>query len=622
MRNATIRTRVAVMATALAVTALLALGYQQLSTMSDTFRHVAEDQSLTLSTQLAGATAGAGAEVAGVIPYTERGLNGVVFFDAAGRPTAGSGRLAPYLRQLGAQAREVARTRRPKQSFRLPGDGTTTTRTELQPWSSDDTVQVTVVPQDGGALAAAFHVDWATHQMRASMLSTSMALVGGALFICFGLMLMMGRLVTRPLGRLASEVRRLGVREDAEPLSEQSSPELQELASDIWQMHEDLTDAVRQSSTDPLTGIANQRAFQDSLEAAVAAARRDGEPLALVALDLDRLKLINDTCGHVTGDRVIAAVAREVAAVCGERDLGARIGGDEFAILCPGRDATSAAQLAGRVAAAVGAVSIERLTGMPAPEGLAPSVSFGVAALGPGVTSKDELAHAADTALYERKFDRPERRGPASPAPAAAATTRIEDVVQALALAVDAKDAGTRSHCETVARLAVAAGRALRLEDAELEALARAALLHDVGKIGTPDAILNKPAALSDEEFRVMKEHPALGYRIVRSAGLADREAAWVLHHHEHLDGSGYPHGLCGEEIPLQSRIILVADAFEAMTSDRPYRRGRSDEEAVAELRRCAGRQFDPAIVEVVASLVAARDGGALSADRIAEGAA
>ena len=616
MRNATIRTRVALAATALAVTALVALGYQQLSTMSATFSRVAEGQSLTLSTQLSNATAGAGAEVINVIPYTEEGLDGVVFFDAQGRARASSGRLAPQLRRLGAEAREVARTGRPVQQFREPS-GDRTVETKLRPWSSDDAVQVTLVPQDGGVLAAGFHVGWATNQMRTSTLSTSMALTGGALFICFGLMLMIGRLVTRPLGRLGSEVRDLDEGDDVEPLSEQSSPELQDLASDIWQMHERLKQALRESSTDPLTGIANHRAFQERLDSAVAAAARSGEPLALVALDLDHLKRINDTCGHVAGDRVITAVGRELDAACGERDLCARTGGDEFAILCPGRDRAGATELAERVAAAIGALSIQRLTGLEAPAGLAPSASHGVAALAADVTTKDELVHAADTALYEIKFKRPDHRAVVGAAPAAP-TSQLHDVVRALALAVDAKDSGTQSHCETVAHLAVAAGRALRLDDAELEALRRAALLHDVGKIGTPDAVLLKPARLTDEEFRVMKEHPGLGYRIVRSAGLPDREAAWVLHHHEHLDGSGYPHGLRGDEIPLQSRIILVADAFEAMTSDRPYRRGRPADAAVAELRRCAGQQFDPAVVEVVASIVSAAEGGALSADRVA----
>jgi diguanylate cyclase (GGDEF)-like protein len=607
MHTATIRTRVALVATALAVTALLALGYQQVSTMSGTFSRVAEDQSLTLSSQLANATAGAGAEVVGVIPYTSEGLDGVVFFDAQGRPRAGSGGLAPELRTLGAQAREVARTRRPLQEFRRPGAGAPSD--ELRPWSPNGTVQVTIVPQDGGALVVGFHVDWATDQLRSTTISMAMALLGGALFICFGLMLMLGRLVTRPLGRLASDVRALDRRDEEGGLSEQSSPELQELASDISQMHEDLTRALAESSTDPLTGIANHRAFHERLEAAVTASGRTGEPLALIALDLDDLKLVNDSCGHVAGDRVIAAVAQAMTSACGPGDLCARIGGDEFSILCPGRDMVDATALADRIRATVDALSIERLTGTAPPAGVGAGVSSGVAALAPDVTTTEDLLHAADAALYERKFGRPDRRGKGGrPDPAA----QLDGAVRALVLAIDAKDSWTRAHCEEVSRIAVEVGRAMRLDDDAIESLMRAAVLHDVGKIGIPDEVLLKRGRLAEEEFRVMQQHPAMGYRIARSVGLSDAEASWVLHHHEYLDGTGYPHGLRGEEIPLGARIILVADAFEAMTSDRPYRQGRPATEAIEELRRYAGRQFDPAIVEVLASQVAARDGGAV----------
>jgi HD-GYP domain-containing protein (c-di-GMP phosphodiesterase class II) len=190
------------------------------------------------------------------------------------------------------------------------------------------------------------------------------------------------------------------------------------------------------------------------------------------------------------------------------------------------------------------------------------------------------------------------------------AAAHLDGAVRALVLAIDAKDSWTRIHCETVAEIAVCVGRAMRLEPPTVDSLARAAVLHDVGKIGIPDDILLKRGQLEEDEFKVMQQHPAMGYRMARSVGLSDAEASWVLHHHEYLDGTGYPHGLRGEEIPFGARIILVADAFEAMTSDRPYRRARTPEEAVEELRRYSGQQFDPAIVEVAASMVAARDGG------------
>jgi putative nucleotidyltransferase with HDIG domain len=240
-------------------------------------------------------------------------------------------------------------------------------------------------------------------------------------------------------------------------------------------------------------------------------------------------------------------------------------------------------------------------------------VSFGVAALGGTVTTAEQLVHAADMVLYERKFERPDRGSAHTKRQAAVSSAHLDGAVRALVLAIDAKDSWTRIHCETVAAIATEIGRSLRLEESTVEAVARAAVLHDVGKIGIPDAVLLKRGHLSDDDFRVMQQHPGLGYRMARSVGLSDTEASWVLHHHEYLDGSGYPHGLRGEEIPLGARIILVADAFEAMTSDRPYRTARRPEEAVAELRRYAGRQFDPAVVEVLASIVAVRDGGVIT---------
>jgi putative nucleotidyltransferase with HDIG domain len=314
----------------------------------------------------------------------------------------------------------------------------------------------------------------------------------------------------------------------------------------------------------------------------------------------------------VAGDRVITAVAREMTTAAADGDLCARIGGDEFVIVCPGRTREDASALGERIAAGVAGLSLARLTGVPAPTGVAPGVSFGVAMLPDDADSKDALVHAADAALYEAKSERTPRAGGAVSAPSAAVT--------ALALAIEAKDARTRSHCERVGTLAAEIARRFRLGDGDVEAVRHAALLHDVGKIGMPDILLQKPDTLTPAEFEVMKQHPALGYRIVRSAGLRDDVALWVLHHHEHFDGSGYPHGLSGNEVPLGSRIILVADAFDAMTVDRPYRRARPDAEAVAELRRCAGAEFDAGVVEVLATIVAERDGDPLMADQIVGG--
>jgi HD-GYP domain-containing protein (c-di-GMP phosphodiesterase class II) len=169
----------------------------------------------------------------------------------------------------------------------------------------------------------------------------------------------------------------------------------------------------------------------------------------------------------------------------------------------------------------------------------------------------------------------------------------------ALARAVDAKDASTRNHCETVAELCVIIGKELGLDGERLGKLRLAGLLHDVGKIGIADAILQKPGALDDDESEIMHTHSEIGHNIISAAELKD-EARWVLHHHERMDGTGYPHGLRGETIPLESRIILVADTYEAITSDRPYRRGRTSEDALAELEQHAGTQFDARCVKAL----------------------
>ncbi len=168
---------------------------------------------------------------------------------------------------------------------------------------------------------------------------------------------------------------------------------------------------------------------------------------------------------------------------------------------------------------------------------------------------------------------------------------------------MDAKDAYTHSHCETVAELCALIATEIGMPPERVAKVRLAGLLHDVGKIGISDAILQKPGKLTTDEFEVMKTHPTLGCHIVSAAELYE-EAEWILHHHERLDGCGYPDGLCGEAVPLESRIIMVADAFEAITADRPYRDRRSVGEALAELNRHAGAQFDPQCLRALERIV------------------
>lgn len=609
-QRATVTSRVALVAIALAVAAFGAVAYLYLATLSRNFTQLAKDQGLTEAQQIAEATAGVGgAVVAQAIPFTDRGLDGVVFFDRRGRVEAAAGPLSRALVPLAGQARAIARSQRDEQWFQPKGvPGRRFQR--LGSGSPPDTVQVTMVPRQGGALAAAFHAERPARQLHSAARNFLIVLLAGIALIGVGLTLMVRRMVSRPLARLGAEVRHIGEGNLERQLSPQQSPELERLATDISRMRNDLIVAMRESSTDPLTGVANHRAFHERLDSAVGAAEGASAPLALISIDLDNFKAINDLCGHSAGDRVLEAVAVAISQTCRASDLCARVGGDEFSIVCPGADAAVAARIGERILAAVRAISPQQVLGRAdAPPGLEISASVGVCDMRDRATTKDELIERADAALYEAKASRRGQvrvfGGGNGAAPAAGRDDRrLGATVRALAMAVDAKDSPTRSHSETVAEYAARVAVWLGLGDLEVESLRRAALLHDVGKLGTPDEILCKQGSLLEAEYEVIKQHPVLGARIMASGGLPRREAVWVLHHHEHFDGSGYPDGLRGEEIPLESRILLVADAFEAITSDRPYRTARPAAEALAELRRHAGSQFDPRIVAALEAVV------------------
>jgi diguanylate cyclase (GGDEF)-like protein len=610
LARVSISARVAIFATLLAAGSLCVLGYVQLSLLSTALTRATQEQSVRGANQLAGSIAGLSPKIVEVIPADRDGLDGVVIFDAGGKVLGAGGNAQGTLRGMSAEARTVAQSGQRLMEFRLPQGGT---RSEpagrLLPWSSDTTLLVAIVPRDGGALATVYHVGWATERLHSTMVSTALNLGGGAAFLCFALLLMLGRLVTRPLRLLAAEVSHMGEGNLDATLSPQRSPELRQLAADTSQMRDDLLSAVRDSNTDPLTGVANHRGFHERLTAVATAAQLDGSPVALIAIDLDNLKVLNDQFGHQVGDRIIQAVATAIATTCRPQDLCGRVGGDEFSVICPGVDRAGGEAIAQRIAAAVRTVSLADLAG-PAGQtsGLVISVSTGVSDMPGSSSSQDEIVVHADAALYAAKAMRSVGRHVAPPtvtadAPAPPAP-RFEQMVRGISVAIDVRDGATGSHSEEVAALAGAIGERLGLIGPELASLQRAAQLHDAGKIGVPDAVLLKPGPLTGEERTLMESHPALGYRIMLAAGLPEREALWVLHHHEHVDGSGYPHGLRGDEIPLASRILLVADAFHAMTASRPYCAARSPEVALAELRRGAGIQFDRTAVDALASLV------------------
>jgi diguanylate cyclase (GGDEF)-like protein/putative nucleotidyltransferase with HDIG domain len=353
----------------------------------------------------------------------------------------------------------------------------------------------------------------------------------------------------------------------------------------------------RVATTDPLTGLRNHRAFQEDLTREAHRAERAGSRVALVMFDLDSLKELNDALGHQAGDDGLTALAQALHDAARASDAVYRVGGDEFTALLPDTDAWAASVFAQRVQLMLAS---DTASGASATAGVAD-------ALPP--TDKDALIRRADLALLEAKrAHRPmliysTEFEPAEPIDRDLAVERArhhaKTLATALALAVDAKDPHTRSHSQTVSELSAQIAVELGLEPRRVAQVRLAGLLHDVGKIGIPDTILQKPAKLTDDEYELIKTHSTLGHKIVLACELED-EASWVLHHHERIDGLGYPDGQHEEDISLEARILAVADTYEAITSDRPYRAGQSSAAAFAELLRCAGSQFDPDCVDAL----------------------
>ncbi len=363
--------------------------------------------------------------------------------------------------------------------------------------------------------------------------------------------------------------------------------------------------------TDPLTGLPNQRAFQDRLAVEVARSRRYGRPVSLAILDLDNFKLLNDAHGHPMGDAILVEVGRRLGAAVRRDEMIARIGGEEFAWILPEADIDTATEAIERARRTVSAT--------PMPQGISISLSAGVCDLATANGSPDDLVRMADSALYWAKSHGRDQTFQFSPDTIEALTAdermrRIKRdqsmaALRALARAVDQKDPGTLAHservadlsCELAARLKWSAGDALRIRDA--------ALLHDIGKVGIPDAILLKQGGLTPQEFEQIKRHTTLGSEIaVESLDSEQRE--WIRQHHERWDGRGYPDGASGLEISEGARIIAVADAWDVMITARSsYATTRAPDDAMNELLACSGGQFWPEAVTAMDDLMAEQTG-------------
>jgi two-component system cell cycle response regulator len=332
-----------------------------------------------------------------------------------------------------------------------------------------------------------------------------------------------------------------------------------------------LRSSEEEASTDALTGLGNRRALLQDLDRALS------EPsAALVLLDLDGFKTYNDRFGHHAGDALLTRLGRRLA------DVGAayRMGGDEFCVLVT--DPAEPLDALGARAAAALSESGEQFT---------IGCSYGTVQLGTEAQAASEALRMADQRMYAHK-----RSGRPS----------SDELVHRVLLHVAAEhDGELRDHVDDVAELADAVGRELGLEEAALTDVRRAATLHDIGKIAIPDAILQAPRALTADEWQYMRRHTIIGQRIINAAPGLSQVAGMVRSSHERYDGAGYPDNLAGEDIPLGSRIVSVCDAYDAMVSDRSYRAARPANEALAELARCAGTQFDPRVVAAFTAVLA-----------------
>ena len=459
-----------------------------------------------------------------------------------------------------------------------------------------------------------------------SLVLLALGAVVGALVFSF----VIGRRRTRQLARLADrlaqsvgspQVDRVHV---SDPVLEDALRRLMSRISDVEAL----------ASTDQLTRLLNRPACLGMLGVEIERANRYERPLTVALIDLDRFKRINDTYGHAVGDDVLRHVSDVLRANVRNVDALGRYGGEEFLLVMPETD------LDGGIASAE---SLRRVVGrtpltIETPGGqteIKITISVGIAGhLGSRSLDIDGLLREADGALYEAKERGRDQvrahrafselggltratidagaRNEASKIGRAAFEASSEHLLGALS--ERAGWAGGASHL--IADLSAELGRALGLPDGDIERIRTASLLHDLGKLAIPDAILSKPGPLTPPEWRTIVEHPKIGQVVLEQAGAIRDAAAIVLHHHEWFDGRGYPHGLAGAEIPIGSRIVAIADAYEAMISDRPYSAAMSHADALGELERQRGVQFDPDLVDLFISLVG--DGsGALLAGRL-----
>lgn len=354
------------------------------------------------------------------------------------------------------------------------------------------------------------------------------------------------------------------------------------VSRDITMLKEAQEELQYRIDHDDLTGLFNRRYYEHEVKRLDSA---DELPLSIVIVDINGLKLINDSFGLVEGDKIITSSANIIRSCCDDNCILARTGGDEFSILLPNKDSNAAIELIHSIQTACDLHNTEESN-----EAFHISLAFGTE------TKKElnddfvQVHKRAEDFLRQSKLLKK--------------TSANSEIIASIRATMQEKSLETEEHSERLAQLAKKIGSKLNLSQVELDHIELLATLHDIGKVGIPESILKKPGKLTQDEWKEMKKHPEIGYRIAMSSHNLAPISSYILCHHERWDGNGYPQGLKENEIPLLSRIISIVDAYDAMTADRVYRKAMSHEDALEEIKQCSGTQFDPDLVEIFTEIV------------------
>jgi len=510
----------------------------------------------------------------------------------------------------------------------LPQDGSGDEAAAQASWRSDgDNLVVAWVATDpAGKVMGYFRARLpAGHVHLQSVSARRMILIVLSLSVGLVLLVILGThmLITGPIFRLLKRLQKLESGEGEQTdLSRNLHGEPLVLARRLESAFDKL---AQMSKTDQLTGLANRRHFEEVLDCFYHQSRRYNRPLSLFVLDVDFFKAVNDTGGHQAGDELLKVVAAAINKACRRADLPARLGGDEFAVLLPETGADAAATVAQRVRdnLAEGTTRVGSLE-------LNVTVSIGIVDLNAGeIDSPDAMISLADRALYTAKELGRNRIVQAHDLNGvgwsegdqgagdvnvlckklAGLDSEFKDLflraVEEIMELLEERAPHMADHARKVEYFAVLIAREMELPDRVIKRIQIAAMLHDIGMVAMPDNILLNPGSLDERQLQVVRKHPLISVRIMEGMEFLEQEIPAVRYHHERYDGKGYPEGIAGGAIPLTARILAVADSLDAMTSSRTFRKAKTRTEAVEEIRRLAGSQFDPAVVDAFLAVAA-----------------